>query len=84
MPWVTRLKMTPDMERRCCNLVYKTAQKYHIAPILITAHVRHLAADEARKEVQRIMLTRMHMRRWEVARLFNRDLRRVRKSVLGV
>lgn len=58
--------------------------KYHIQPIYITAHVRHPVVDEARKEVQRVMLTRMRMRRWQVAKLFNRDLRRVRKSVLGV
>jgi hypothetical protein len=76
--------MSYSLRRRCTSLVYQVAQKHDVAPVLITAHVKSIAADRARREVMVTMITEFGMRRWQVASAFGRDLRRVRKSVLGV
>ena len=81
---VTPHPLDDAMLDRCRELIESTAKTYGIAPVLITAHVRLREADAARKEVQCTMITVFGLRRWQVARIFNRDLRRVRKSVLGV
>ncbi len=76
--------MTDFLADRCRKLVLEVAKKHNVAPCLITAHVRHEIADEARKEVMRRMIVEFGFRRSRVARIFGRDLRRVRRSVLGV
>ena len=75
---------TEEMFIQCNKLIYDTAFKYDIPPVWITAHVRVKAADLARQEVMRAMITEVGMMRSQVARLMKRDYRRVRKSVLGV
>lgn len=51
---------------------------------MITAHVRSELADKVRVEVWRVMIVKLRLRRWQVAALFGRDRRRLRKSVIGV
>lgn len=76
--------MTLSLGLECVRLIHRTAKKYDVPACLLTAHVRSVAADEARKEVWTVMIGEYGMRRHQVARLFGRDLRRVRKSVIGV
>jgi hypothetical protein len=76
-------KFTPELARACREVVFMTAKKYEIPPVHITAHVRTHAADAARHEAMRVMITSLRLARWQVAAMFFRDLRRVRKSVLG-
>lgn len=71
------------MVAKCRTLVFIAAKDYKVAPVCITAHTRVIKADKARKWVMQMML-REGMRRWQIAWLFQRDVRRVRKSVLGV
>jgi hypothetical protein len=83
MAYRTAPEITPRLRRSCRLLVYKAAERYQVPPCYITAHTRMMAADQARKWVMVQMLVRLHMKRWQVAMAFGRDLRRVRKSVLG-
>lgn len=70
--------------QKCYALVHREAEKRGIPAVYITAHVRNPVADKARKSVQRKMIVKLKMKRCQVAAFFGRDLRRVRKSVLGV
>lgn len=84
MSWPKAQPITRPVAEKCRELVYATAKKYDLPAVYITAHIRNPIADEARKEVQRTMITDLGLRRYQVAAIFGRDLRRVRKSVLGV
>ena len=79
--------VTPEFDeavaQRCRDLVAEAAKKYHVPQAYIVAHIRGRQVDAARKDVMRSMLIELKLRRWQVAFVFNRDLRRVRKSVLG-
>jgi hypothetical protein len=75
---------TPQLAQRIRRLVFATAARYKIPPVYVTAHVRYPLADAARHEVMRTLIATFGLRRWQVAFIFGRDLRRVRKSVLGV
>lgn len=75
--------MTPELAEKCRQVVYAAASKYQIPPVYITAHIFSDAANHARREAMRIMIAELHLARWQVAAMFFRDLRRVRKSVLG-
>ena len=83
MPKV-KLYLKESVAQECRDLVYAAAKKYDIPPVYITAHIRIPAADKARKEVMCTMIVDLKLKRWQVAAAFGRDLRRVRKSVLGV
>ena len=74
--------MTPTLAENIRGLVFATAQRYRIPPVLITAHVRHVVADKARRIVMRTLIDRHGFTRQQVANIFDRDRRRVRKSVL--
>lgn len=76
-------QLTPELAQQCRDVVYSVAKKYDIPPVYVTAHIRSQAADAARYEAMRTMITELHLARWQVAAMFFRDLRRVRKSVLG-
>lgn len=80
----TAPEITPELREQCRQLVYSAAEKYHIPPAYITAHTRFASADKARKWVMCQMLQVLHMKRHQIAMAFGRDLRRVRKSALGV
>jgi len=70
------------IRRRCRALVIETAERYGIPPAFITAHVRPVKANAARREVMAAMLE-MGLTRSQVAMAFGRDLRRVRESEIG-
>ena len=79
-----KLYLKESVAQKCRELVYEAAKKHGIPGVYITAHIRIPAADKARREVMRAMIVTLKLRRWQVAAAFGRDLRRVRKSVLGV
>jgi hypothetical protein len=84
MPKNAAVPFTPELAEQCRTLVIFTANKYELPPVYLTAHVRNPIADEARKEVWRVMISEMGLKRWQVSGIFGRDRRRVRRSVLGV
>jgi hypothetical protein len=69
--------------KRIKDLMTETAARYDIPKVYITAHVRYPKADIARKEVWRVLINEWGMKRHHVAKLYGRDLRRLRASVLG-
>ena len=76
-------KMDHHLAEKCRRLVYKTAQQYGIPPVWITAHIRAVTADRARREVWWVMVHQYRMSRQLVAKIFGRDRRRIRESVIG-
>jgi hypothetical protein len=84
----TRMKpitqLTPEQKQKCRDVVMETAREFDIPPIYITAHIRGKKADTARRQAMRRLIGEVGLLRCLVAKAFNRDLRRVRKSVLGV
>ncbi len=76
--------MDQKTAEKCRALVYAAAKRHRIPPVYVTAHVRMPAADEARKEVWRVMIVQMGLGRRVVAEMFGRDRRRLRQSVIGV
>jgi chromosomal replication initiation ATPase DnaA len=75
--------ITTELREMCSNVVYAVAAEYRIPPVFVTAHIRTEKAVIARRKVMSIMLTKFGMRRYQVAEAFGRDIRRVRKSVIG-
>ena len=80
----TSVRLDTVTVERCRRLITKTAEKHAIPPVMITAHIRSVVVDQARISVMRVMIRRFHMRRWQIALIMNRDVRRVRRSVLGI
>lgn len=81
-----RIESTPlplETAEQCRELVFTVAREFGIPPVHVTSHIRNLKADKARKKVMQEMIHGMGLPRWRVAEIFNRDLRRVRASVLG-
>jgi hypothetical protein len=76
--------VTPTLRQRCRDFVMAASERYRVPPAYIVAHTRAGRSDAARTEVMRRMVGELGMRRWQVAEAFGRDLRRVRKSVIGV
>lgn len=77
----------PSAETRskCLTILLETAAKHRVAPCLIVAHVvEPPAANVARIETQARMFTELGLRRRWIAYAFQRDLRRLRRSVIGV
>ena len=71
-----------EVRRQCRMIVLRRAAWYGVPPAHVTGHVRTGPAARARKEAMCEMLD-MGLTRSQVALAFQRDLRRVRKSVLG-
>ena len=65
------------------RVVRTVAKERGVPPAYITAHIRGVAVDEARKEVWRRLIVERGMTRGLVAKVFRRHHRRVRRSVLG-
>lgn len=77
-------KVPPDSVRRKCRLIVIRWAAYHdVPPGHVTAHLRSISAVRARRDAMREMLRDLGLNRGQVAMAFQRDLRRVRKSVLG-
>lgn len=77
-------KPSAELRKKATTIVFVVAKKYNVPPVHVTAHVLSRQADKARMEAMRAMIAELGMKRCEVAQAFGRDLRRVRKSVLGV
>jgi len=67
---------------RSRDLVVLVAAKYGIPPAEVVSPLRTVRAVKARREAMRQMLV-WGMTRSQLALVFNRDLRRVRASVIG-
>lgn len=81
---VRQREITPAVEIRIHQVVLDVAKKHDVPPVYITAHTRKRGVDEARKEVWRKLISEVGLTRGQVAEIFGRDLRRLRKSVIGV
>jgi len=79
-----RRPITIALRKKCTKLVLEASRKYDVPPVIITSHCKHARASQARREVMAVMIADYGMRRWQVAEAFGRDVRRVRKSVIGV
>lgn len=75
--------LSEKVAQKCRDMVYDAAARYGVPPVFITAHIPSSAAHQARLEVQAVMVNELGLRRWQVAKIFNRDLRRMRASVLA-
>lgn len=64
--------------------VYALAAEHRIPPVFITAHVRVSKAVEARNTLMVACIAEYGLARYQVAQIFGRDRRRIRRSVLGV
>jgi hypothetical protein len=80
----TAAPFTQQQKQQCRDIVYEVAREFDIPPVFITAHIRGKKADPARRKVMILMITEVGLLRSQVAYAFNRDVRRTRKSVLGV
>ena len=71
-----------DVRLRCRWIVLRRAAWHDVPPAHVTGHVRTAPAIRARQEAMCEMLD-LGLSRAQVAMAFQRDLRRVRRSVLG-
>ena len=78
------VELTHKLARQIRQLVFLKAKQFKVPAAFITAHIRSNAADAARIEVWRVMIGEMGMTRQQVAHMFMRDRRRLRKSVIGI
>jgi len=65
-------------------LVYQMAAEHGIPPVFITSHIRYPKAVAVRNSLMILLLTEYGLARYQVAYIFGRNRRRIRKSVLGV
>lgn len=75
---------TLTVRLQAAELVRSVAVAHNVPVVYITAHIQKHVAHVARLEVQRRMFTELGIKRQWIAFAFHRDLRRVRKSVIGV
>lgn len=68
---------------QCREILITEACRYKVDPALVVAHVRYPRASAARKAVQLRMMEELGMKRHQIAKMFGRDLRRVRASVMN-
>jgi hypothetical protein len=80
----TPAPFSQEQKQQCRDIAFEVAKEFAIPPVFITAHIRGKKADAARKKVMILMITEVGLLRSQVAYAFNRDVRRTRKSVLGV
>lgn len=83
MPRSVTPVITLELAEQCRSMVHEAAVAYNVPPVYVTAHIPHPRAYKARLEVQSRMIEELGLRRHQVASIFNRDLRRVRASVLA-
>lgn len=82
-PGKTAKPLPRNIGQKARQLVYAAAKKYHVPPAYVIAHIQSPAAHQARLYVWRVMIVDMGVLRTQVARMFWRHERRLRKSVLG-
>ena len=71
-----------EIRRACLSFLLEAAARHKIPPAHVVAHIRTAPAVRARLEVMLHMLG-LGLTRSQLALAFNRDLRRVRASVIG-
>lgn len=73
------------MRDKAINILLEVASEFEIPPAYIVAHSRRYpkAAPARRKAMRRMKVEIAGMTRLLLAAAFNRDLRRVRESVIG-
>lgn len=73
------------MRQKAIAILLEVAEEFQIPPAYITAHSRRYpkAAPARRKAMRRMKAEIDGMTRLLLAAAFNRDLRRVRQSVIG-
>jgi hypothetical protein len=69
---------------RTRDLVLKKSKSYDVHPLKIVGYTRGPLVDQARREIWQIMIGEWGLRRHQVATIFKRDVRRLRKSVIGI
>lgn len=74
-----------DMRQKAIAILLETASEFDVPPAYIVAHSRRYpkAAPARRKAMRRMKSEIKGMTRLLLAAAFNRDLRRVRASVIG-
>ena len=73
----------PETRRLCRNIVIEVAKAFNVPPGHITSHIKTQPVEDARQLVMRLMLA-LGLKRQDIAVAFNRDLRRVRASVVSI
>ena len=69
---------------RCVRILLEESARFGVPDFCITAHVvEPPRANTARKVVQRRMIEELGISRAQIARVFGRSVRRVRRSVIG-
>ena len=83
-----RMKKAPPVpacvKAKIRERVYALAAEHRIPPVFITAHIRVPKAIVARNSLMVTLITEYGLARYQVAEIFGRDRRRIRRSVLGV
>lgn len=83
MPALTAMNLPPkQIRRKCLQLVIDAAARHDVPPAYIVAHIASKRVHRARLEVMRGMF-KLGLKRCQIAAAFNRDLRQVRRSVIG-
>ncbi len=65
-------------------MVIDASQTFGIPATLIVGHYGGAEVGKLRRKLQAAMVMELNMKRWEVAYMFNRDVRRCQSSVLGI
>jgi hypothetical protein len=83
-----RMKKAPPIpacvKSKLRDRVYALAAEHCIPPVFITAHIRVPKAIVARNTLMVECISKYGLARYQVAQIFGRDRRRIRRSVLGV
>ena len=66
------------------ELILEKAKSHGVSAWQIIEHSRYARIHQARLEVWKVMVGEWGLKRTYVAKMFNRDIRRLRKSVIGV
>jgi hypothetical protein len=73
-----------ELLHRARDLVIMKAKEYSAYPMNIVCYSRIPVADKARMDVWRVMIGEWGLKRSHVEKMFKRDVRSLRKSVIGV
>ncbi|MEI6674892.1 MAG: hypothetical protein WCO57_06915 [Verrucomicrobiota bacterium] len=72
-----------EVRLACRQILLEVSKAFKVPPGHVTSHIKTLEVQAARALVMRLMLI-IGLRRVDLAVAFNRDLRRVRSSVVGM
>lgn len=77
---------TPSLEirKKCLDMVLKASEIHGIPAPVLVGRYGGPEAGKVRRSLQAAMVMELGMRRWQVAYMFNCDIRRCKSSVLGI